>query len=325
MNRTGTYPQNMPRATNNVEKNTMTALFSREFTYPYGTLVEISENLRLLVANNPGPFTFTGTNTFIIGRGSVAILDPGPDDEAHLTSLLNALEGETLTHILISHTHKDHVGLVYKLKAATGAQTYGYATHALSAEEEMSGLRIKDNRDRSFTPDHALIHGQSLKIGGAQLEVIHTPGHTDDHLCFALKGDNVLLSGDHVMGWSTSIIAPPDGHMGDYVTALKDLLARSEQIYHPTHGSPITEPHRLVEHLIAHRMKREQAILDQLAGGPMSIPEIVREVYVGLDQNLFGAAMLSTQAHLIWLMEKKQIETITRGKDPLSEARYKIT
>jgi len=303
----------------------MTFSFSTQFDYPYGKAVDISDSLRCVVASNPSPFTFTGTNTFIIGRGSVAILDPGPDDDAHLDALLHATKGETISHILISHTHKDHVALTQKLEEKTGAKTYAFSAHAVTAEEEFTHIEnLDDSRDRTFTPDTPLAHNQHIDIGGVTLQVLHTPGHTEDHLCFSVPDEHTLLCGDHVMGWSTSIIAPPDGHMGDYINSLNLLLERTENTYHPTHGGAVTEPRVLVEHLISHRAKREAAILDLLSKGQATIPNIVTEVYRGLDSGLFGAAMLSTQAQLIWLQEKDQVKNISPEKNHLSESAYQL-
>lgn len=303
----------------------MTFSFSRQFDYPYTKEIEISDSLRCVTANNPSPFTFTGTNSFIIGRGNVAILDPGPDDDAHLDALLTATKGEIISHILISHTHKDHVALTSKLQEKTGAKTYAYSAHAVKAEEEFTKIEtLDDSRDRTFTPDISLAHNEEIKIGNIKLQALHTPGHTEDHLCFSLPEEKALLCGDHVMGWSTSIIAPPDGHMGDYIFSLELLLERPDIIYHPTHGNPVTEPHVLVEHLINHRAKREAAILDLLSKGPASIEEVVKVVYRGLDRELIGAAMLSTWAQLIWLQEKKQVKNISPDKNHLSESSYQL-
>jgi glyoxylase-like metal-dependent hydrolase (beta-lactamase superfamily II) len=260
-----------------------------------GVVARMSPLVRRLVAPNPSAFTFTGTCTYIIGEGDVGILDPGPNDDAHLAALLEAVAGERVTYIVVTHTHRDHSSLAGRLRSATGAAIVGARAH-LARPGAPEGLDAAD--DQAYSPDAALAEGETIAFGGVSLTALATPGHAANHLAFALPRESALFSGDHVMAWSTSVVAPPDGSMGDYMASLEKLRARDDQIYWPGHGGPVTDPNRYVRALVSHRKQREAAILARLEAGPATIPEIVAKVYVGLDLRLKGAAGLSTLAHL---------------------------
>jgi glyoxylase-like metal-dependent hydrolase (beta-lactamase superfamily II) len=273
-------------------------LNDRDFTADYGRLERVSPVIRRILAPNPGPFTFLGTGTYVVGEGRVAVIDPGPDQTEHVEALLQALSGETISHILITHTHEDHSPAAAALQAATGAPTFGFGPHGHRGETGESGA------DLAFVPDHLLADGDIVEGPGWRLEALHTPGHASNHLCFALAQERALFSGDHVMGWSTTIVAPPDGHMATYMRSLERLHGRQEEIFWPTHGGPIRDPRRHVEALIAHRQARRRAVLDALTQRPRRPLDLVAEVYPGLDPQLREAAALSLLAHLIELGEQ---------------------
>jgi glyoxylase-like metal-dependent hydrolase (beta-lactamase superfamily II) len=260
-----------------------------------GVVTRLTDRVRRLVAPNPSAFTFTGTCSYILGQGDVAIVDPGPDSDAHLEALRKATEGERIVAILITHTHRDHSPLAARLKATTSAPIVGARPHVF-LEGPAQGLDA--SHDRNYAPDRILRDGESFAWPGVTLQTIETPGHAANHLCFAFAEENSLFSGDHVMAWSTSVVAPPDGSMTDYMASLDKLRGRRETIYWPGHGGPVTDPERYVRALTGHRRQRESAILGRLESGPLSIPRIVESVYAGLDSKLIGAASLSTRAHL---------------------------
>jgi glyoxylase-like metal-dependent hydrolase (beta-lactamase superfamily II) len=273
--------------------------FDKSFDLVPDTAKEVAPHVRAVAANNPGPFTFKGTNSYIIGRGKVAILDPGPDDDAHIGALLDAVRGETVTHIFVTHTHRDHSPGVPKLKAATGAKVFAEGPHRLARPLHIGEIRKLDaSADMDFRPDVALADGEVISGNGWTLEAVTTPGHTANHMAFALKESNLVFAGDHVMGWSTTIVAPPDGAMSDYMASLHKLARRSEPLYLAGHGNPVRDAPRYVQFLIRHRQGREASILHRLGKGAADIPTIVKAVYIGLDARLVGAAALSTLAHL---------------------------
>ena len=264
-----------------------------------GRLVEIGPGLRRFVANNPGPFTFTGTCAYVLGKGNVAVIDPGPDDPAHVEALLHALRGETVTHILVTHTHRDHSPAARALKSATGAAIWGAGPHVAARELALGEInRLDAAGDREHAPDVELREGDVAEGQGWRLETIETPGHTANHLAFAWPEQDMLFSGDHVMAWSTSIVAPPDGSMTQYMASLDKLRGRGETRYWPGHGGAVTEPQRYLRALIHHRRQREASILTRLKAGDRTVPAIVAEIYQGLDPRLTGAAALSVFAHL---------------------------
>ena len=289
--------------------------FDRSHPGHYGVAMALSPLVRRLVANNPGPFTFTGTVTHIIGRGEVAILDPGPDDGDHIAALLAATVGETITHILVSHTHRDHTDGVEALRAATGAQILGCAPHGPMG----STNPLDASTSTAYMPDREMKHGEMLHGAGWTLETVATPGHTSNHLSFALREENALFSGDHVMAWSTTIVAPPDGSMRQYKESLRLLMGRSEDAYYPAHGPSLNNGRAFAAALLAHRERREQQILDALAGGARTVPEIVGAIYAGLAPALRGAASLSVLAHLEELTERGLASVVSAEGD----ARYR--
>jgi glyoxylase-like metal-dependent hydrolase (beta-lactamase superfamily II) len=273
--------------------------FDRSFDLPPGRVEEVMPGVRRLLADNPGPFTFKGTLSYIVGKGRVAIIDPGPIDEGHIAALLDAVRGETVTHILVTHTHRDHSPAAARVKAATGAKTYAEGPHRAARPLHVGEApRLEASADRDFHPDVALADGETVSGPGWALEAVTTPGHTANHMAFALKGAGVLFSGDHVMAWSTPIVAPPDGAMSDYMASLEKLSRRPETLYFPGHGGAVRDAPRFVQQYIAHRRAREASIIERLAAGEADIPTLVRSIYLGLDPRLTKAAGLSVLAHL---------------------------
>ena len=262
--------------------------FYTDFDFQYSVLETVSPLVRRIVARNPGPFTGPGTGTYIVGREKLAIIDPGPSMAGHIDAILHALRGETVDQIFITHTHADHWPATSAIQRATGARSYAFD----------SGIADEIIRDGDVFQGH-----------GWTLEAIHTPGHTSDHLAFAFPQEKILFSGDHVMGWSTSVIIPPDGNLSDYMTSLDKLLARNDSIYLPTHGPAVTDPKTHVRAFIEHRNERTAAILRRLSQGEATIDQIVDNVYVGLRPGLHGAAGLSVHAHLIQLEELGKVES----------------
>ena len=276
--------------------------FVKDFEFEYGVLEQVAPGIRRIIANNPGPFTFTGTGTYVIGTGNVAVIDPGPDMPEHVDAILKSLEGETISHILITHTHMDHCPAAAPLKQATGAEIWGFGAHPGSEVGEEGG-------DQAYKPDHQVGHGDVIQGNGWSVEAIHTPGHISNHLCFQYREAKALFSGDHVMGWSTSVITPPDGSMTDYMASLRLLLERDDAIYYPTHGTAITEPKPFVEAYIAHREAREEQIMDCLADGVTDISAMVKRMYTDVPEYLHPAAARSVEAHLIHMEETGRVIT----------------
>jgi glyoxylase-like metal-dependent hydrolase (beta-lactamase superfamily II) len=280
--------------------------FRRDFSVEYGRLVPIAPGIRRIVAKNPSPFTFKGTGTYVVGTGEVAVIDPGPDLYEHVAALLAGLAGEHVSHILVTHTHRDHSPAAKALQAATGAGTFGFGPHMGGHRGEAG---VEEGGDWDFVPDVALRDGDNVAGAGWRFEAVHTPGHTSNHLCFALAERGILFSGDHVMGWSTSVIAPPDGDMSAYMASLAKLLGRREAVYWPTHGPAITEPQRHVRAFIMHRREREAGIVECLAAGPERIDAIVGRLYTGLQPALQRAAARSVHAHLLDLVGRGVVES----------------
>jgi glyoxylase-like metal-dependent hydrolase (beta-lactamase superfamily II) len=291
----------------------------RDFDCAYGIAEQVSPLVRRVVARNASPYTFKGTGTYIVGRGTVAVIDPGPALPEHVNALIDTLRGETVSHILVTHTHHDHSPAAAALKRATGAPTVAFGPHGIGSALEIGGS--EEGADRDFVPDRTIRDGEEVAGPGWRIAAVHTPGHTSNHLCFALAEERTLFSGDHVMGWSTSVISPPDGNMTDYLQSLDKLLVRDDAIYRPTHGPAIPEPKRHVQSFIAHRRERREAILHHLAGGEMTIPEIVAAVYPGLDPRLRGAAGRSVLAHVFELLGE---EGVVGDGPPSLTARYRL-
>jgi len=296
--------------------------FDRDFAPHYGEAVAVAPGVRRITARNPGLFTFTGTNSYVVGNGRVAVIDPGPDDAAHVAALLAATAGETVTHILVTHTHRDHSGAAPALKAATGALTAGGGPHR-PARPRRDGVigGLDAAADTGFVPDLVLADGAAIAGDDWRLVAVATPGHTANHLAFALAGSDLLFSGDHVMAWSTTVVAPPDGSMADYMGSLDRLLARPERRYLPGHGGPVADAPAYVAALKRHRLAREAAILVRLAAGDTTIPDMVAAIYSDTDPRLHGAAGLSVLAHLEDLVERGRV--IHEGEPGLG-GRYRL-
>lgn len=279
-------------------------LMADDFTPHYGIVEAVAPGIRRVLAHNPSPFSYYGTGTYIIGEGTVAVIDPGPNDADHIAALLGGLGNETVSHILITHTHYDHSPAAVPLKAITGAAVVGCAPLVI----DDSGPRVEAGFDASYEPDWVLGDGEIVSGPGWSLEAVATPGHTSNHLCFAFHEQKALFTGDHVMGWSTTVVSPPDGDMADYMRSLEKLLSRDDAVYYPTHGAPVTNPQRLVRGLLTHRRQREYQILALLKEGPRYIPALVERMYAGLDPALTSAAGRSVQAHLIDLRQRMLVD-----------------
>jgi glyoxylase-like metal-dependent hydrolase (beta-lactamase superfamily II) len=284
--------------------------FNRNLALTPGVVEEVVPGVRRLLCDNPSPFTFKGTMSYIVGRGQVAIIDPGPDDARHIAALLEAVRNETVTHIVVTHTHRDHSPGAARVKAATGARTYGEGPHRPARPLHIGETpRLDASNDADFRPDQPLADGETVSGAGFTLEAVATPGHTANHMAYALRGRGLLFSGDHVMGWSTSIVAPPDGAMSDYMASLDKLARRDEGLYLPGHGDVIREAPRFVQSYIRHRQGREASILHRLGKGEADIPTLVRAIYIGLDPRLTRAAGLSVLAHLEDLVARGAVAT----------------
>jgi glyoxylase-like metal-dependent hydrolase (beta-lactamase superfamily II) len=284
--------------------------FNKVLDLAPGQVDEVIPGVRRLLCSNPSPFTFKGTMSYIIGKGSVAIVDPGPDNDAHIAALLDAVRGETVTHIFVTHTHRDHSPAVPRIKAATGALVVGEGPHRPARPLHTGEVNpLEGSGDMGFRPDQALADRDVVSGPGWTVEAVTTPGHTANHMAFAFKEADVLFSGDHVMAWSTSIVAPPDGAMSDYMASLHKLARRSEPIYLPGHGPAVRDARRFVPYYIRHREAREASILHRLAKGPADIPSLVRAIYIGIDPRLAKAAGLSVLAHLEDLVVRGLVAT----------------
>lgn len=267
------------------------------------TVVTLEPLVRRVLAPNPSPFTYTGTQTYIIGQDEVAVIDPGPDLPDHVAAILAATAGERIVAILCTHTHRDHSPAAPALKAATGAPIVGCAPLVL----EDAGPRADASFDAGYSPDRVLGDGETVSGPGWTLEAVATPGHTSNHLCFALRESGALFSGDHVMRWSTTVVSPPDGDMADYMMSLGKLIERDDRIYYPAHGDPVEEPRRFVSAIAMHRRQRERQILDLLGEEPLPIQSMVERMYAGIDPRLHGAAGRSVLAHLIDLETRQEV------------------
>jgi glyoxylase-like metal-dependent hydrolase (beta-lactamase superfamily II) len=264
---------------------------------PYGAAIEVHPLVRRVVADNPGPMTYHGTSTWIVGRGRVAVIDPGPDDAAHRRALIAALAGETVTHVLVTHGHHDHSAGAAGFAAAVGAATHGFG-------RPQAGRTVAVGAGHPpFLPDEPVADGAVIEGPGWRLEAIHTPGHASDHLCFALAGEGLLFSGDHVMGWSTSMVSPPDGDMAAYMASLRRLLARDDRLFLPGHGPAVTDAKGHTRALLAHRLAREAAVLAAVREGLATASAIVPRLYPGLAEPLLRPATRSVLAHLVKLAE----------------------
>lgn len=299
--------------------------FNRDFDPRYGEAAELSPLVRRVVAKNPSPFTFYGTGTYIVGRGEVAIVDPGPADEAHIAALLEALSGERVSGILVTHNHLDHSPAARALKARTGAPIFG--PQPMGAEEA-DGAKVEEGIDTAYRPDAAVRDGQTIEGAGWTIGCVFTPGHTSNHMCYALEEEQALFCGDHVMGWSTTVVIPPDGAMTDYLHSLTRVARRDDRVLYPTHGAPVggahdtkrRDPQAYVLSLIAHREERELQIAACLKRGIARIPAMVAAMYRGVDPVLHPAAARSVHAHLIRMVADGR--AISDG-EPMLDANYR--
>ncbi|WGM31658.1 MBL fold metallo-hydrolase [Brevundimonas sp. NIBR11] len=282
--------------------------FVRDFDFAYGRRDQVSPLIQRIICENPGPFTFTGTGTYIVGRpgrgASVAVIDPGPIDELHLQALLAAIEGRTVSHVLVTHTHRDHSPLARRLADRIGAPILAMRpplrdTHASGALDE--------DEDEVFAPDVVLTGGERIEGDGWTITAMATPGHASNHMAFALEEENALFCGDHVMGWSTTVVAPPDGNMSDFMRSLDAVIAADFGALWPTHGAPVTEVAPFLAAYRAHRLGREAQILERIEAGDRKIADMVPILYAAVDQRLWPAASLSVLAHLIKLVEDGRV------------------
>lgn len=287
--------------------------YVRQFAFEPGQVQTVSPLVQRLIAANPGPFTYTGTGTYVVGRpdpdASVAVIDPGPMDEAHLQALLAAIGPRRVSHILVTHRHRDHAPLARPLAQALEATGPAPLVLAMAATHRPNHVSapLDEEDDPDFEPDQALFDGQVIKGDGWTLEALFTPGHTSDHVAFALREENALFSGDHIMGWSTSVVAPPDGDMTDYMASLDRVIARTFTTLWPTHGPPVTQVGPFLQAYRQHRLEREAQVLAQLEDGPATIADMVPVLYAAVDRRLWPAASLSVLAHLIKLVREGRV------------------
>jgi glyoxylase-like metal-dependent hydrolase (beta-lactamase superfamily II) len=273
--------------------------FDTQFDPAYGEAIELAPGVLRLTVNNPGPFTFHGTNSYIVGRETLAIIDPGPEDEAHHSTLLQAIGGRPVSHIFVSHTHRDHSPLASRLARETGAVIAAEGPHRPARPLRIGEINPLDaSADTDFAPDLTLQDNSVTAGDGWAIRTILTPGHTANHAVFVLEGTGILFSADHVMAWATSIVAPPDGAMADYMASLDRLLERDDGIFLPGHGGPVRKPRAFIRGLKTHRKMRERAIMERLGQGDRTIGELVKAIYRDTDPRLHGAAGLSVLAHL---------------------------
>jgi glyoxylase-like metal-dependent hydrolase (beta-lactamase superfamily II) len=276
--------------------------FRRELEFEYGQAERVGLRIRRVIAKNPSPFTLYGTGTYIIGNGQVAVVDPGPADPQHIQAIFDATRGETITHVLVTHTHTDHSPGCALVKKRVDAPTYAYGPHGAGKLEE--GVPVEEGGDMDFVPDQLVRHGDIIQGGDWSVECVYTPGHTSNHMCYQLREDQALFTGDHVMGWSTSIISPPDGDMAAYLASLELLLGRDDKVYWPTHGPRIEHPKELVRAFIEHRREREVQILECVGQGVATIRDMVPIMYTSTPEFMFPAAARSVLAAVEYLVKK---------------------
>lgn len=296
--------------------------FVRDLAFEYGRCDSVSPLVRRVIANNPGPFTFTGTGTYIVGAdrpgAAVAVIDPGPPDDDHLAALLRAVEGQAVSHVLITHTHRDHAPLARPFAAATGAEIVAASP---TAHPIHVAKTAHEDDDETFIPDRVLEDGETIAGDAWTLETVATPGHASNHLAFALAEENALFTGDHVMGWSTTVVTPPDGSMSAYLASLEKVTARGFQTLWPTHGPPVRDPTPFLQAYYAHRLEREAQVVERLRAGDATVGEMVPRLYAAVDPRLWPAAGLSVLAHLIRLVE---IGRVRADGEPTLGARFSL-
>jgi len=269
--------------------------------FPTGLAEQLEPLVVRVLAGNPSPYTYTGTQTYVVGNGSDrAVIDPGPPIDEHIDAIMAAVGDAKISAIMCTHTHRDHSPAAKPLSARTGAPIIGCAPLVL----EDDGPRSDESFDKDYNPDRVLEDGETLSGDGWTIEAVATPGHTSNHLCLALQESGALFTGDHVMAWSTSVIVPPDGNMSDYMASLQKIYDRDDKVYYPAHGKKVEKPRQLVRGMMGHRKQRERQILKLLEGGEAVIPDMVTQMYKGLDPRLTGAAGQSVRAHLIDLQNR---------------------
>ncbi|MDM7984797.1 MAG: MBL fold metallo-hydrolase [Maricaulis sp.] len=293
--------------------------FVREFDFEYGRCDQLSPLIRRVVAQNPGPFTYTGTGVYIIGTDDVAVIDPGPVQDDHIAALDKALDGQRVTHVFVTHHHLDHSPLAHPLAQKHGAKVYGFGPQNIAPTG--GEVRLEAGDDVGFQPDIQVKDEQVFSGSNWSVHALHTPGHTSNHVCYALEEENTLFCGDHVMAWSTSVISPPDGHMGDYLRELARIRDKQYDRLWPTHGPAVENPSQFIQTYIDHRLQREEQILVQLRAGLSNIKDMVAVMYADVDKRLHPAAAHSVLAHMIHLVETDQV--IAEGELDL-QARYSL-
>ena len=277
--------------------------YVRHMEFSYGDVYQLSNLIRRVIARNPSAFTFRGTGTYILGKGKVAIVDPGPRDADHVAAILKAVEGETISHILVTHTHNDHSPACALLRQHCDAPIYAFGPHG-SGKFAEDGVIVEEGGDMDFIPDHEVRDGDIIEGENWTAECVYTPGHTSNHMCYSLREEQTLFSGDHVMGWSTSVISPPDGNMAHYMVSLRKLLERDDGVYWPTHGPQIVDPKAHVQAFIAHRNERASQILVTIRSGVRQIHDMVPLMYTDVDVGLYPAAARSVFAGLLHLVQQ---------------------
>lgn len=299
---------------------------SKVFVPIAGVPLQLTQDLAVVLAPNPSAMTGTGTNTFVLGREAVAVIDPGPDDDAHLAALVDLIAGRHVTHIFVTHSHLDHSALAPKLSRATGASVYAFGDSLAGRSATMQTLAAAgslgsgEGVDEDFSPDHRLADNSEITGPWGCIRALHTPGHMSNHMSFAWNG--ALFCGDHVMAWSSSLISPPDGDLTAFMASCQTLMQYGDHVFYPAHGAPIDAPKDRLAWLVAHRKSREREILSALAKGPASSAALVRQIYTGLSPDLFGAAQSSVMAHLLDLHDRNEVT----ASDPVSrQSIFEIT
>ena len=293
----------------------------------YGVSVQVSPLVRRVIANNPSKYTYHGTGTYIVGHGDVAVIDPGPALDEHRHALGAALDGDRVRAILVTHCHSDHSPLASWLRDESGAPTIAYGPHSrieteTDEDEFDDGVTIEESTDMEFDPDVRVGDGEIAAMGtGWTLRAVHTPGHTSNHMCYALDEEHSLFTGDHVMGWSTTVVSPPDGDMRAYIDSLRKVMGRDDKSLWPTHGAPVTSPKPFLDAFLQHRLQREAQVLTAVRAGNSQIEAMVKQLYADVREELHKPAARSVLSHLIKLIDEGQVTAEGRGK----EARYFAT
>lgn len=299
--------------------------FDRDATVSYGRAQDIAPRIRRVTCNNPGPMTFTGTQTYLVGETDLAVIDPGPADGAHLDALVQAVRpGQRITHILVTHTHRDHSPGARMLARITGASIHGFGPHGAGMSPTMQGLGDLgggEGADTDFAPDETLREGAEVTGAGWRLRALHTPGHLSNHLSFELVGTGIVFTGDTVMAWATTLVSPPEGDMAAFIASLRRLGTRGDKLYLPGHGAPVRNPAAMVQHQLEHRTRRADQILAALVTGPATPAQLTRRIYTDTEPALWPAAQRNVLATLIGLMDQGYVEPID-GLD--SDAEFRL-